>query len=299
MRQIETIRELREAIKQARRKIEQTKPEAIVGFMPTLGYMHEGHLSLIARARKECDIVVVSIFVNPLQFGPNEDFEKYPRDPERDFRLAAEAGADLVFVPSVEEMYPEPAKTAVVVKKVTEALCGASRPGHFEGVATVVAKFFNIIQPDRAYFGMKDAQQVAVIEQMTADLNFPVAIVRCPTYREPDGLAMSSRNVYLSPEERKQAVVLSEALREADAWIREPGMTVERLIAKIRERIETAPLAVIDYAEIRTYPALEPVTSMEQLDGSQPVIIALAVKFGNTRLIDNRILFAKEVEACS
>jgi len=288
---IETIRELRATLREARRKVEETKREATVGFMPTLGYMHEGHLSLIRRARAECDIVVVSIFVNPLQFGPNEDFDKYPRDTKRDLQLAAEAGADYVFVPSVAEMYPAPIKTAVVVRELTDVLCGASRPGHFEGVATVVTKLFNIVQPDRAYFGMKDAQQVAVIEQFVADLNMPVAIVRCETVREPDGLAMSSRNVYLSAEERRQALVLSQALKEVEQWIAEKGMTMERLYDRIRSKIESAPLARIDYVDIRTYPSLEPVTSMSQWDGSKPILVALAVKFGNTRLIDNRIFF--------
>lgn len=291
MESIQTISELRARLKAARREAEQTKPTATIGFMPTLGYMHEGHLSLIRRARRECDIVVVSIFVNPLQFGQNEDFDKYPRDAERDLALAAEAGADFVFAPSVMEMYPTPTKTTVVVRHITDVLCGASRPGHFDGVATVVTKLFQIVQPDRAYFGMKDAQQVAVIEQMTRDLNMPVSIVRCETLREPDGLAMSSRNVYLNPEERKQALVLSRALGSVEDWVGQPDMSIDRLERNIRETIETAPLARIDYAEIRTYPGLEPVASMAELDGSQPILIALAVKFGATRLIDNRILF--------
>lgn len=289
MESIATISEMRSRLKEARREIEKTKPFSTVGFMPTLGYMHEGHMSLIRQARKECDIVVVSIFVNPLQFGQNEDFDKYPRDTDRDLKLAAEAGADFVFVPSVKEMYPAPTKTTVLVKQITDVLCGASRPGHFEGVATVVTKLFQIVQPDRAYFGMKDAQQVAVIEQFTADLNMPVHIVRCETLREPDGLAMSSRNVYLNEAERKQALVLSEALGKVSDWADQPGMTLERLERNIRDTIEAAPLARIDYVEIRTYPGLEPVTSMDQWNGTEPVLVALAVKFGVTRLIDNRI----------
>ncbi|PYI54884.1 pantoate--beta-alanine ligase [Paenibacillus flagellatus] len=287
-----TIQELREKLRQARRDIERTKPQSTVGFMPTLGYMHEGHLSLIRKAREENDIVVISIFVNPLQFGQNEDFDKYPRDPERDARLAAEAGADFVFVPSVAEMYPSPTKTTVVVRDLTDVLCGASRPGHFEGVATVVTKLFNIVQPDRAYFGMKDAQQVAVIERFVADLNMPVRIVRCETLREPDGLAMSSRNVYLSEEERRQALVLSQSLRNVERWVAEEGMTIEGLHRRIRETIESAPLARIDYVDIRTYPDMEPVLSLDEWNGGKPILVALAVKFGQTRLIDNRLFFA-------
>ncbi|MFK7695731.1 pantoate--beta-alanine ligase [Paenibacillus sp. HJGM_3] len=287
-----TIQQLRAAIAARKQELRATllDREPRVGFMPTLGYMHAGHLSLIDRARQECDIVVVSIFVNPLQFGANEDFDKYPRDNERDTRLAAEAGADFVFIPSVQEMYPQyPTKTKVVVNEITDVLCGASRPGHFEGVATVVAKLFNIVQPDRAYFGQKDAQQVAVIEQMVQDLNMPLTVVPCPTLREPDGLAMSSRNVYLSEEERKQALVLSQALKLAeDLTATHAGsITAEELRSRLESHISTAPLAVIDYIDIRTYPSLQPV---ETLATDQPVLIALAVKFGRTRLIDNTIL---------
>lgn len=286
------IQQLRTAIAARKQELRTTlrDREPRVGFMPTLGYMHAGHLSLIDRARQECDIVVVSIFVNPLQFGANEDFDKYPRDNERDTRLAAEAGADFVFIPSVQEMYPQyPTKTKVVVNEITDVLCGASRPGHFEGVATVVAKLFNIVQPDRAYFGQKDAQQVAVIEKMVQDLNMPLIVVPCPTLREPDGLAMSSRNVYLSEEERKQALVLSQALKLAeDLTATHAGsITPEELRSRLESHIRTAPLAVIDYIDIRTYPSLQPV---ETLDTDQPVLIALAVKFGRTRLIDNTIL---------
>ncbi|RKN72440.1 pantoate--beta-alanine ligase [Paenibacillus ginsengarvi] len=289
MQALHTINDIRSALKQARRAVEQTKLTSTVGMIPTMGYLHEGHMSLIRRAKSECDLVVVSIFVNPLQFGPTEDFDKYPRDAERDLRLAEEAGADFVFMPSVQEMYPAPIKTKVIVTSITDVLCGASRPGHFDGVATVVTKLFHIVQPDQAYFGMKDAQQVAVIEQFTADLNSPVRIVRCETLREPDGLAMSSRNVYLNEEQRKQAVVLIETLRRIDDWVAEPGMTIEKLTQHIRGNIESAPLARIDYAEIRTYPGLEPVASMEEWHANQPILVALAVKFGGTRLIDNRI----------
>ncbi|GAA3405091.1 pantoate--beta-alanine ligase [Paenibacillus hodogayensis] len=300
MKTVETIQDIRLALKEARRETLHGKPECTVGFVPTMGYLHQGHQSLIERARKECDIVVLSIFVNPLQFGPNEDFERYPRDRERDLRLASEAGADLVFMPGVTDMYPTPIRTKVIVSNITEVLCGSSRPGHFDGVATVVTKLFQIVQPDKAYFGMKDAQQIAVIEQFVADLNVPVTIVRCETLREADGLAMSSRNVYLNEEERKQAVILSATLGRIDGWLTEEGMTVDRLNGRIRDHIESAPLARIDYAEIRTYPGLDSVVSMEQWNGSQPILVALAVRFGKTRLIDNRIFFPEGGEpACS
>ncbi|WP_127588212.1 pantoate--beta-alanine ligase [Paenibacillus koleovorans] len=292
MQALTTIAALREAVQAAKRAKRRAAAsdayEPTVGFMPTLGYMHAGHVSLIERARQENDIVVVSIFVNPLQFGANEDFDKYPRDNERDTRLAKEAGADFVFIPSVDEMYPAPTKTIVSVQDITDVLCGASRPGHFDGVATVVAKLFNIVLPDKAYFGMKDAQQVAVIEQFTADLNLPVTIVPCPTFREPDGLAMSSRNVYLNADERRQATVLNEALRLAESLSADPeGITPGQLRERIMEHIQTAPLAVIDYVEIKAYPSMEEVSSLQD---SGRILIALAVKFGKTRLIDNTLL---------
>ncbi|WP_199614917.1 pantoate--beta-alanine ligase [Paenibacillus alkalitolerans] len=263
-----------------------------VGFVPTMGYLHEGHMSLVARAKAETDHVVMSIFVNPLQFGPGEDFERYPRDEERDLALASQAGADAVFLPSAAEMYPSAVKTTVSVSGLTERLCGASRPGHFSGVATVVSKLFHIVQPDRAYFGMKDAQQVAVIQQMVNDLNFPLAVVPCPTLRESDGLAMSSRNVYLSREERKQAPVLYRALQSIDGWMNEePHMTGAMLEERLRRMIESAPDADIDYVQVLTYPGLEPVEA--PLGAADTFIAAVAVKFGNTRLIDNR-LFQKQ-----
>lgn len=293
MQTYETIKSLREALAKAKLENGGSGRPVSVGFMPTLGFIHEGHLSLIARARQECGIVVVSIFVNPLQFGQNEDFDKYPRDLERDLALCRDAGVDFVFAPSEAEMYPSPFKTKVTVAGITEVMCGASRPGHFDGVATVVAKLLNIVQPDRAYFGMKDAQQVAVIQQMADDLNMPVEIVPCPTLREADGLAMSSRNVYLNPEERKQALVLSQSLELAEQLLEEPGMTPQELIRRVKEQIRTAPLAVIDYVDLRTYPSLEPVTEKSQLDGSVPILLALAVKFGRTRLIDNRLFYDK------
>jgi pantoate--beta-alanine ligase len=254
-----------------------------------MGFLHQGHASLIETARGQCDFVILSIFVNPLQFGPNEDFERYPRNEERDLAVAKAAGADIVFFPSVREMYPEQTKTIVSVSQVTDRLCGASRPGHFDGVATVVTKLFNIVQPDAAYFGLKDAQQVAVITQMVNDLNVPVEIVPCPTLREEDGLAMSSRNVYLQPEERKQALVLSSALKLAEALIRGENKEtdVKIIMDSVHSHIRQAPLASIDYAELLAYPSLEPITNLKEA-GS--IIIALAVKFGKTRLIDNVII---------
>lgn len=275
MKIIQTVAEMRKELK---------KQTGTIGFVPTMGYLHQGHLSLVERARKENDVVVLSIFVNPLQFGPNEDYDRYPRDLDRDAELAEKAGVDFIFHPDVQEMYPEAPLTQVNVKQITERLCGKSRPGHFAGVATVVSKLFHIIQPDRAYFGLKDAQQVAVIEQMVRDLHFPVTIVPCPIVREEDGLAMSSRNVYLSPEEREQALVISQALQQAKERV-EKGELVEArdVIRFISERIETRPLARIEYVEAVSYPKLEPV---ERLD-RPPVLVAVAVHFGKTRLIDN------------
>ncbi|WP_019534025.1 pantoate--beta-alanine ligase [Paenibacillus ginsengihumi] len=284
MKVIRSIAELRNALKEER----AARPGLAVGFVPTMGYLHEGHASLLKAARQSCDTVVLSIFVNPLQFGPGEDYETYPRDEQRDLAVAEAEGADYAFLPSVAEMYPSPTKTKVTVGQVTERLCGASRPGHFDGVATVVTKLLNIVQPDRAFFGMKDAQQVAVIQQMTLDLNLPVEIVPCPTLREADGLARSSRNVYLSEEERKQAVVLYEALSLARSLAEaDRQMTAEELKRHIEAKISSAPLARIDYAEVLAYPSLEPVGKLAE---AGRVIVALAVKFGRTRLIDNMIL---------
>ncbi|ALS27803.1 pantoate--beta-alanine ligase [Paenibacillus sp. 32O-W] len=292
-----SIADVRERIAAFRRE----HPGASVGFVPTMGYLHEGHAALLRRSVAECDFTVISIFVNPLQFGPNEDLERYPRDEDRDLKLAAECGANLVFLPTVEEMYPKRQRTIVSVSGVTERLCGASRPGHFDGVATVVSKLLHIVGPDRAYFGMKDAQQIAVIRTMVEDLNFPVDIVPVETVREPDGLALSSRNVYLSPEERRQAAVLSQALEHAQRWSAEPGMTAPVLEERVKSHIRTAPLAVIDYVEVLTYPELEqPGADTPLAEISGELILALAVKFGSTRLIDNRLLNLQEVtQACS
>lgn len=206
---VQKIQEMKEIAKKLK------KEGKSIGFVPTMGYLHEGHLSLVRLSKQQNDITIMSIFVNPIQFGPNEDYDRYPRDFERDKSLAEKEGVDYIFYPSVEEMYPEDFKTVVSVKKITEIMCGKSRPGHFDGVATVVLKLFNIVNPDRAYFGQKDAQQLAVIKQMVKDLNLDVEIVPCPIVREQDGLAMSSRNVYLSEEERKSATVLYRALNLA------------------------------------------------------------------------------------
>ncbi|MCD9021160.1 pantoate--beta-alanine ligase [Cohnella silvisoli] len=284
---IRTIAELRQEIAAYRRR----NPEhSTVGFVPTMGYLHEGHASLLRKSASDNGLTVLSIFVNPLQFGPNEDLDKYPRDEERDIRVAAASGTQIVFIPDVNEMYPQKTLTGVTVAEITDRLCGSSRPGHFDGVATVVTKLFNIVQPDRAYFGMKDAQQIAVITRMTQDLNIPVEIVPCPIQREADGLALSSRNVYLKPAERDQALILSKSLPKVPEWLHE-GLNAAQLINRLKEEIRKEPLAVIDYVDILSYPDLS------TPDGQKPLIetdctllIALAVKFGKTRLIDNTIL---------
>lgn len=288
---IRNIAQLRAELAAFRR----SRPDEQIGFVPTMGYLHAGHASLLKRSVEQNGLTVISIFVNPLQFGPSEDYERYPRDEARDVAIAQQEGADIVFMPQVEEMYPEPMRTTVAVSELTERLCGASRPGHFDGVATVVTKLLHIVQPDRAYFGLKDAQQVAVVERMVRDLHFPVQIVPCPIVRETDGLAMSSRNVYLSEEERKQALILSQTLAQVPAWIAD-GMTEAELTVRIRGRIRTQPLAEIEYVEVVAYPDLTPLPSGFSLRESEaPLLVALAVKFGQTRLIDNVLLFPAEV----
>lgn len=260
-----------------------------IGFVPTMGYLHEGHLSLVRLARQHADVVVVSIFVNPTQFGPNEDFERYPRDFERDEQVCREAQVDIIFYPSISELYASDASTWVVEERLSRGLCGASRPGHFRGVCTVVAKLFHIVQPHIAVFGEKDGQQLRIIERMVRDLHFPVRIVRGPTVREPDGLAMSSRNAYLSPDERKQAVVLKRALDKAEQLVREGiERDAERLKAAMQNVIEHAPDARIDYIEIVDDQTLEPVQTVDR-----PCMVALAVFIGKTRLIDNLVIGRK------
>ncbi|ENQ3104652.1 pantoate--beta-alanine ligase [Bacillus cereus] len=253
-----------------------------VGFVPTMGFLHEGHLTLLRQAKKENDIVILSIFVNPLQFGPNEDLDRYPRDIERDERLAREVEVDYLFYPSVEEMYPEERTTNIEVIKRTNVLCGKQRPGHFEGVVTVLMKLFNITMPNRAYFGMKDAQQVAVIEGFVGDYNFPVTIVPVDIVREEDGLARSSRNVYLSERERQEAPHLYKSLCMAKEKIVKGERSPEQITNFIKEYIEINTHGMVDYADIYAYPNL---TEAQQINGR--MIIAIAVKFENARLIDN------------
>ncbi|NLI72811.1 MAG: pantoate--beta-alanine ligase [Bacteroidales bacterium] len=256
-----------------------------VGLVPTMGYLHDGHLSLIRAARKENNVVVVSDFVNPTQFGPNEDFATYPRDIERDAKLATDAGADVIFHPSVEEMYPTDSSTIVEVEgNITKVLCGASRPTHFKGVTTVVSMLFNIVQPDKAYFGQKDAQQAAVLMKMINDLHMNIELITCPIVRESDGLAMSSRNTYLSVEERKQAVVLNQALKAGKDAFEKGEKEASKLVKIISNKINEMPLAEIDYVNILDFPSLAPVSKIEK-----EVLAAVAVKFGKTRLIDNVI----------
>jgi len=256
-----------------------------IGFVPTMGFLHQGHLSLLEEAKTRSDIVVMSIYVNPTQFAPNEDFEAYPRDTERDCKLASQHGCDIVFIPESDQIYPEPYLTYVEVEKMTRILCGASRPAHFRGVTTIVAKLFNIVKPQLAVFGQKDYQQALVIQQMTRDLNFDVEIVIAPIVRESDGLAMSSRNSYLSPDERQQALVLNRSLLMAKQEILSGERDAESLKRKIRANIRQKPAAEIDYVEIVDARNLDPVKDIQH-----NVLIALAAKFGKTRLIDNIIV---------
>jgi pantoate--beta-alanine ligase len=274
------IQEIRNWVKERRGNGQE------IGLVPTMGYLHEGHLSLVAAARQENQGVVMSIFVNPTQFGPQEDYASYPRDLARDCRLAEDAGVDVIFAPGVEEMYPDyPPFTVVDVKEITKGLCGASRPGHFAGVATVVTKLFNIVQPDRAYFGQKDYQQVQVIKRMVKDLNIPVTIKTVPIKREEDGLAMSSRNTYLSPEERKEALCLSQALKLCQELYEKGVTATSELIEAMSARINQEPKAQIDYVAICDAESLVPVGEIKNR-----VVVALAVKIGRTRLIDNMVI---------
>lgn len=257
-----------------------------LGFVPTMGYLHEGHLSLVRAAKARMGAVAVSIFVNPTQFAPTDDLARYPRDLERDLALLEAAGCDLVFTPGVEEIYPAGFSTRVEVEGVTAPLEGAVRPGHFLGVATVVLKLFNIVQPDAAWFGQKDAQQCAVLRRMAADLDLPVEIVVAPTVREPDGLAMSSRNVYLAPPERAAAVVLISALRAAEALFQTGERDAERLRRAMDEVIAGEPLARPDYVSIADPDSLAELTTID----AHGALASLAVRIGSTRLIDNLLL---------
>jgi pantoate--beta-alanine ligase len=276
MKTLSTLYDLRDNIEKAPRPI---------GLVPTMGYLHAGHLSLVARAKAECATVGISIFVNPTQFGPTEDFARYPRDLERDLRLLAPLDPDMVWTPSPAEMYPVGYQTYIDVEKVTQPLEGAVRPGHFRGVATIVAKLFNAFTPQKAYFGQKDAQQVAVIRQMVRDLNFPLEIVVCPTMREADGLAMSSRNSYLSPEARRAAPVLYRALQSAQAAFENGERTADQLRAKMNAALQSEPLATTEYVSVADPNSLAELGVVEQ-----DALISLAVRIGKTRLIDNFLL---------
>ncbi|ABQ47672.1 pantothenate synthetase [Thermotoga petrophila RKU-1] len=279
MKIIETIEEMKKFSEEMREK------KKTIGFVPTMGYLHEGHLSLVRRARDENDVVVVSIFVNPTQFGPNEDYERYPRDFERDRKLLEKENVDCIFHPSVEEMYPPDFSTYVEETKLSKHLCGRSRPGHFRGVCTVVTKLFNIVKPHRAYFGQKDAQQFRVLRRMVRDLNMDVEMIECPIVREPDGLAMSSRNVYLSPEERQQALSLYQSLKIAENLYLNGERDAEKIKEEMIKHLSRFDKVKIDYVEIVDEETLEPV---EKID--RKVIVAVAAWVGNARLIDNTIL---------
>lgn len=281
MKIISRIAELKEVIRRAKTE------GKTVGLVPTMGYLHEGHLTLMRQARQEQGFVIATLFVNPLQFGPNEDFAVYPRDLERDRTLAESTGIDVLFAPPVEEMYPAgngKCLTFVDVDTITATLCGASRPGHFRGVATVVAKLFNISEADVAYFGQKDAQQVAVIRQMVADLNMNVRIVSVPIVREADGLAMSSRNKFLANDQREAALVLSKSIDKACGLLRNGERNAATIVAEMNSLIRQEPLAEIDYVSIVDPVSLQPLTVIRDM-----ALVALAVKFGKTRLIDNMI----------
>ncbi|MFH0953175.1 MAG: pantoate--beta-alanine ligase [Verrucomicrobiota bacterium] len=256
-----------------------------IALVPTMGYLHEGHLSLMRIARQHADVLVVSIFVNPAQFGPNEDLAKYPRDFGRDEKLCRQEKVDLVFYPQAADMYLPDHSVYVVEESLSRGLCGASRPGHFRGVATVVAKLFNLVLPDVAAFGEKDAQQLRIIERMVRDLNIPVRILRGPTVREPDGLAMSSRNAYLSPDERRQALCLRRALDRAEKLYREGQRDPEEILSAMRRIVEGEEAARVDYIEILDDATLEPVSAVRG-----PCLIALAAFIGRTRLIDNTVV---------
>ena len=280
----EQIEEVRRCVGRARARGQS------IGFVPTLGALHEAHFSLIRAARQACGFVVVSIFLNPTQFGPEEDLASYPQPMEQDLAACRRLGVELVFAPSVETMYGRNCLTQVTVSRLSEGLCGRSRPGHFAGVCTVVAKLFNIVMPDKAFFGAKDFQQARIIRKMVEDLNFPIEIVVCPTVREPDGLAMSSRNAYLTPQQRRQAAELYKALKLAGQMIEDSHPPAEKVIKAIRDHLaESAPDGKIDYVEIVDPESLQDVTETRGA-----VLVAAAVKFGKARLIDNLLVEAPD-----
>jgi pantoate--beta-alanine ligase len=274
MKIVRTVKEVREEL----------AGRTSVGLVPTMGFLHEGHLSLVRRAREDCETVVVSLFVNPKQFGEGEDLAAYPRDEERDARLAAECGADILFAPGPDEVYPDGFSTTVEIAGITDVLCGSARPGHFAGVTTVVTKLFNMVRPDVAYFGQKDAQQALVIRKLVRDLDMPVRIEVCPTVREPDGLALSSRNAYLSPEERERALSLNRALKAAETAVAEGRTNADDVLAAAREQLQQAGIEP-EYLELRSAKDL---AAVERVNGS--TLLAVAAQVGRARLIDNTIL---------
>ena len=276
MKLIFSLKTLSQEIKKIKRQ------NKIIGFVPTMGYLHQGHLSLIQRAKKDCQICIISIFVNPAQFGPREDYQKYPRHLKRDLQLARSLGVDIVFTPSVKDIYPQNYRTYIEVERLTEGLCGASRPGHFRGVTTVVAKLFNLVKPDVAYLGQKDAQQARVIEKMVEDLNMGIKIKVLPIVREKDGLAMSSRNVYLNNEERKDAMVLYRALKLAKKIILSGERDSKKIILAMKNLIRTRKRTKVDYISVVDKEKLETVKKVKN-----EILVALAVWIGKTRLIDN------------
>ncbi|MDD2220719.1 MAG: pantoate--beta-alanine ligase [Clostridia bacterium] len=276
MQSVSKIKEVREIIK------DWKSGGFSIGFVATMGYLHAGHKSLIELARQQNDRVVVSVFVNPTQFGPNEDFAKYPRDIEHDWQICQEAGADLLFAPAAAEMYPDNNLAYIDLKELGDNLCGASRPGHFRGVCTVVGKLFNIITPDQAYFGQKDAQQLAIIKKMVKDLNFAVKIIACPIVREPDGLALSSRNAYLSTQQRQAALILSQSLQAAQELLLKGERDTQVIREFISDKIASEPLVKSDYIELVDTLTLKPVKNI-----TAPILVAAAIYVGKTRLIDN------------
>ncbi|HLR66302.1 pantoate--beta-alanine ligase [Virgibacillus alimentarius] len=275
---IHSIEDMLEKINQLKKSNKQ------IGFVPTMGFFHDGHTNLMEKAKKDNDIVVTSIFVNPLQFGPNEDYEQYPRDEEKDKLRAEEVGVDILFIPDAKDMYPNKRIIELSIKGRIDVLCGKSRPGHFEGVITVLTKLFHIVQPNKVYFGMKDAQQLAVVSALLNELNFPIELVGVPTIRERDGLAKSSRNVHLNNEEREEAAWLYKALLQGQQLVVDGELNPDIIVKEVSDTIIDQTNGVIDYVEIFSYPKLQPITVIDQ-----PVILALAVHFQHARLIDNLI----------
>jgi len=278
MKIVRTIKDMKESVKNIKADQKQ------IGYVATMGYFHEGHLQLMKEAKKENDVVITSIFVNPLQFGPNEDYERYPRNEERDMQLAEEIGVDVIFAPSVEEMYPKKPIVTMGIEERVDVLCGRSRPGHFNGVLTVLSKLFNIIEPNKVYFGLKDAQQVAVVDALISNLNFPVELVGVNTVREADGLAKSSRNVFLSKQEREEAVWLYKALEKGRKLVVDGEKNPAIIVNKVKDTIIKKISGKIDYVELYSYPDLTPVSVIDK-----QVILAAAVQFSKARLIDNLI----------